>query len=327
MKRLVVFLALLASMLSIKAEEMYVEISPNGSTITFYYDDLKSSREGAVYEIDGDVWKNQLLDCCGEGWVKNITTAVFDDSFEDARPTSTSCWFFRLSNLESINYMDYFLNTSEVTDMSQMFCGCYDLNHLNVSNFDTGKVTDMQGMFCECMFLLDLDVSNFDTSNVTDMQGMFSNCEMLSNLNVSNFDTRKVTDMSGMFYESRTIKKLDLSSFDTSNVTDMGGMFYGCTSLDSLDISRFDVSKVEIFEDMCLYVGSERDPCILTISEGFDFRKDIDLSRDYFIWWSGYFRLLVSGSHGPEMYVAKSTDGSTLRFYYDVLRCRRKGTV
>ena len=327
MKRLVVFLVLLASMLSIKAEEMYVVKSSDGSTLTFYYDDLKSSREGTVYEIDGDVWKNKLLDCCGEGWVKNITTAVFDDSFEDARPTSTSCWFFRLSNLESINYMDYFLNTSEVTDMSQMFCGCYDLNHLNVSNFDTGKVTDMEGMFSECMFLLDLDVSNFDTSNVTDMQGMFSNCEMLSNLNVSNFDTRKVTDMSGMFYESRTIKKLDLSSFDTSNVTDMGGMFYGCTSLDSLDISRFDVSKVEIFEDMCLYVGKEKDPCILTISEGFDFRKDIDLSRDYFIWWSGYFRLLVSGSHGPEMYVAKSTDGSTLRFYYDDLKSWRKGTV
>ena len=48
MKRLVVFLVLLASVLSIKAAEMYVEISPDGSTITFYYDDLKSSREGIL---------------------------------------------------------------------------------------------------------------------------------------------------------------------------------------------------------------------------------------------------------------------------------------
>ena len=343
MKRLVLFLVLLASMLSIKAEEMYAEISPNGSTLTFYYDDLKSSREGTVFGINE--WRDlqiQNSENSITSWGDGITSAVFDASFKDARPTNTSYWFYFMTDLTTIENLEY-LNTSEVTDMSymfeectsltslnldnfntdkvtdmsSMFSACANIRYLDVSGFDTHNVTDMNHMFSECYGLLSLDLGNFDTgkvtnmsnmfllcyslrsidlnsfntSNVTDMQGMFFNCEMLSNLNVSNFDTRKVTDMSGMFYESRTIKKLDLSSFDTSNVTDMGGMFYGCTSLDSLDISRFDVSKVEIFEDMCLYVGSERDPCILTISEGFNFREEIDFSGDYFMWQGGYFRL------------------------------------
>ena len=353
MKRLVVFLVLLASMLSIKAAEMYVVKSSDGSTLTFYYDDLKSSREGTVYGVDE--WRNlqnQNSENSITSWGDGITSAVFDASFKDARPTNTSYWFYFMTDLTTIENLEY-LNTSEVkdmknmfrectrltslnldnfntgkvTDMSSMFSACANIRDLDVSGFDTHNVTDMSSMFSECYGLMSLNLSNFDTSNVMNMEGMFFYCEWLYSLNVSNFDTRKVTDMSGMFYECRVIESLDLSSFDTSNVTDMGGMFYGCTSLDSLDISRFDVSKVEIFEDMCLYVGKEKDPCILTISEGFDFRKDIDLSRDYFIWWSGYFRLLVSGSHGPEMYVAKSTDGSTLRFYYDDLKSWRKGTV
>ena len=79
MKRLVVFLVLLASVLSIKAAEMYVEVSPDGSTITFYYDDLKSSREGTVYEIDENSeseknWLHFLF--YNEEEVMNITTAV-----------------------------------------------------------------------------------------------------------------------------------------------------------------------------------------------------------------------------------------------------------
>ena len=343
MKRLVVFLVLLASMLSIKAAEMYVVKSTDGSTITFYYDDLKSSREGTVFGINE--WRDlriQNFEGGNSSLADGITSAVFDVSFKDARPTNTSYWFYFMTDLTTIENLEY-LNTSEVTDMSYMFeectsltslnldnfntdkvtdmssmfsaCAniryldvsgfdthnvtdmnhmfseCYGLLSLDLGNFDTGNVTDMSSMFWGCSSLQHIDLSNFDTSNVMNMEGMFSNCEWLYSLNVSNFDTRKVTDMSGMFYECRAIESLDLSSFDTRNVTDMGGMFYGCTSLDSLDISRFDVSKVEIFEDMCLYVGSERDPCILTISEGFNFREEIDFSGDYFMWQGGYFRL------------------------------------
>ena len=280
MKRLVVFLVLLASVLSIKAAEMYVEVSPDGSTITFYYDDLKSSREGTVYEIDENSeseknWLHFLF--YNEEEVMNITTAVFDSSFANARPTSTERWFCELINLQSIENIQY-LNTSEVTYMGEMFYGCSSLSRIDVTHFDTSKVTDMHwmfggcssleyvnvgnfnthnvrsmwGMFDLCSSLRYTDVSHFDTSNVEDIAGLFRECWNLVEIDVSHFDTHNVKEMSYMFWNCGHLLSLDVSHFDTSNVTNMMGMFYRCLSLQNLDLSNFNTSKVTQMNEMFL---------------------------------------------------------------------------
>ena len=97
------------------------------------------------------------------------------------------------------------LDTSNVTDMSRMFWGCYNLTELDVSSFDTSNVTDMSGMFWGCRNLTALDVSSFDTSNVTSMGG----------------------DFCGMFGVDYRLTELNLNGFNTSNVTNMGEMFMG----------------------------------------------------------------------------------------------------
>ena len=66
--------------------------------------------------------------------------------------------------------------------MDGMFCGCYSLNELNLSNFNTNNVTDMDSMFYGCSSLKELNLSNFNTNNVTDMFSMFYKCtEQLKN--------------------------------------------------------------------------------------------------------------------------------------------------
>ena len=45
----------------------------------------------------------------------------------------------------------------------------------------------MTAMFQECYELEYLDLTNFNTSNVTDMSGMFNECNKLKYLNVPNF--------------------------------------------------------------------------------------------------------------------------------------------
>ena len=253
MKRLVVFLVLLASVLSIKAAEMYVVISTDGSTVTFYYDDEKYSKEGIVCGIEDGTWCEKLKESIqlpreiyeddpNMIHAYNITSAVFDSSFKNARPTSTSCWFLGFESLCSIENIEY-LNTSEVKDMSSMFSSCQNLKSINLSSFDTRKVTNMSCMFDGCRSLENPDVSGFDTRNVKDMSYMFSRSDIL-NLDLSNFDTRSVTDMSYMFYLSSSLTRLDLSGFDTRNVTNMEFMFDGCYSLTSLDLSNFDTHNV-----------------------------------------------------------------------------------
>ena len=169
-----------------------------------------------------------------------------------------------IANESMIGYFDAFykmtaidlsaLDTSEVTDMRNMFSDCSSLTSLDVSNFDTSQVTDMSGMFSGefggLMNIEEINISNFDTSKVTNMSGMFNNCRSLTSLDLSNFDTSKVTDMSSIFFRCSSLTSLDVSNFDTSKVTDMSFMFSGCSSLTSLDLSKFDTSKVTNMRQM-----------------------------------------------------------------------------
>ena len=172
---------------------------------------------------------------------QSCTRVVIEESFKDVRVTSTSGWFAGcdMHTIEGIEY----LNTSEVTSMSNMF-GCPNLSSIDVSHFDTRKVKYMQGMFCSCKKIETIDLSSFDTSNVLDMTNMFGNCNELKTLNLSNFNTSKVTNMAWMFRECYALADIDLSSFNTANVTSMNNMFLSCSSLTSLDLTKFNTEKV-----------------------------------------------------------------------------------
>jgi surface protein len=136
------------------------------------------------------------------------------------------------------------LDTSNSTNMYQMFGNCAFLQTLDLSKLNTNKVTDMSNMFYSCSNLTNLDVSKFDTTNATTMASMFSNCSKTTVLNLSNFNTVNVKNMSSMFSGCRSLTNLDISNFNTSKVTNMSSMFNGCSSLTNLDISNFDTSKV-----------------------------------------------------------------------------------
>lgn len=109
------------------------------------------------------------------------------------------------------------------------------LKSIDISSFNTSNVTNMSNMFKQCSSLTVLDVSALNTSNVTNMSDMFSNCASLKSLDLSTFDTNKVKDMSFMFFWS-ALTSLNLSSFDTSNVTNMNSMFQMCNSLTTLTL-------------------------------------------------------------------------------------------
>ncbi len=129
------------------------------------------------------------------------------------------------------------LDTSSVTDMSDMFSGCASLESINLSGFDTSSVIGMTGMFHNCGSLESIDLSGFDTSSVTDMSYMFRGCASLKSIDLSCFDTSSVWDMSNMFSCCTSLESIDLSSFDTSSVEDTESMFYGCgTAEKPLDV-------------------------------------------------------------------------------------------
>ena len=224
------------------APRVYAELV--GSTLTFYYDYLKASRTGTLYELN-----------TGNGfpeWKSNntsVTTVVFDVSFADARPTSCYYWFSGMGNLTTITGIEN-LKTDEVTQMRSMFSGCSKLTSLDVSGFNTEKVKSMDFMFDHCSGLTCLDVSGFNTAEVSSMRSMFDHCSGLTSLDVSRFNTAKVTNMESMFEGCSGLTSLDVSGFNTANVTSMPLMFYNCSSLTSLDVSGFNTENVLYMRSM-----------------------------------------------------------------------------
>ena len=99
--------------------------------------------------------------------------------------TNCSYMFYQVS-VSSLDVST--LNTENVTDMSNMFYGCEQLETLDVSNFDVAKVTNFSNMFGACVKLTELDLSSFHTKTNAFFTSMFYYCTSLTRLDIRNFD-------------------------------------------------------------------------------------------------------------------------------------------
>lgn len=143
--------------------------------------DVLSVDDEYTYEKDGvsytGIIQNTNLEEGRNPLGSNATKIVFLD---DIQPVYLS--FKSSSTVTSIEGMKEHVDTSKLTDTSEMFYGLSKLTSVDVSGFNTGKVTDMQDMFDGCAALTELDVSGFNTSNVTNMADMFYNCAKVKKL-------------------------------------------------------------------------------------------------------------------------------------------------
>ena len=179
---------------------------------------------------------------------------TIDVSNWDTGNVESMAWMFAYNqNLTKIKGLKSF-DTSNVTNMNDMFDYCTSINDLDVSNFDTSNVTSMRYMFSNCFSLENLDVSGWNTQNVTNMLGLFNSCRSLKSINVSNWDTSNVETMNAMFSSCFSITTLNLCSFDTSKVTDMSHMFSYNSNLNTIFVSsKWNTSNVTNNENMFLY--------------------------------------------------------------------------
>ena len=223
----------------------YACYTPSNTTLTFYYDNQRSSRTGTTYDLNTG---NSYTGWETDGTYSNVTKVVFDPSFADARPTTTFGWFYDMTNLQSITGLNY-LNTSEVTNMAWMFTYCENLTSIDVSHFNTSKVTNMKYMFSGCWLLTSLDLSSFNTSKVTDMRWMFYGSNNLRTIYVGN-------------------------GWSTAAVTSSNYMFNGCTSLVGGQGTTYDSSHTD--KAYARIDGGPSNPGYFTAKGGAFLRGDVN---------------------------------------------------
>lgn len=232
-------------------DPQFANLIPEQATSTLFTDEVAPKGTSTIdltVVKDGDV----------VGWLDGTTWKV---STQDPSKTVTfnenCCGMFSNPKLTRISFDN--IDTSNVTDMCDMFCGCKNITQLDLSNFDTSKVEYMPEMFDGCSNLTSLDVSGFDTSKVTTMSSMFWECLNLTSLDVSSFNTSNVENMRGMFYSCSSLTSLDLSGFDTSKVTKMSSMLRECSNLANIYVGR-KWSTEKATESYSMFLKSEKLP-------------------------------------------------------------------
>ena len=171
-------------------------------------------------------------------------------------------------------------DTSEVTDMNELFMSAYEFNQ-PIGNWDVSNVANMVGMFKSAVIfnhpLNNWDVSNvtymsfmfesamsynqplgdWDVSSVTDMGDMFRDAEEF-NQSIGNWDVSKVIDMSSMFSGAKAFNK-SIGDWNTSSVTDVSYMFSGAEAFNQ-DISAWNTSSVTNMKNMFFAAESFNQP-------------------------------------------------------------------
>lgn len=183
-----------ASEFSLLQAVPFVEWNTTTNNLIFKYGNKPADVPGeySCFDINGQTeWHPEWSEIFKK---PEVTTVVFDESFRYFYPTSCREWFstgYYLKNIEGLEY----LNTNEVTDMSQMFKACYSLPNIDLTHFNTDKVTEMDQMFYACWSLTTLDLSEFNTSSVATMYQMFMSCNSLQTVYVNcNFTTENCND-------------------------------------------------------------------------------------------------------------------------------------
>ena len=137
-----------------------------------------------------------------------------------------------------------FFDTSNVTDISNMFSKCSSL--ISIPKIDTSNVTIMIGAFTLCSSLT--TIPHIDTTKVTNMYRMFNGCSSLTTIPLLN--TSNVTDMEYMFNGCTWLTSIP--QIDTTNVTSMEYIFSGCKSLKYLGgFKNLSISVTSYFLEQC----------------------------------------------------------------------------
>ena len=127
----------------------------------------------------------------------------------------------------------------------------------NLNDINTSRITDMSNLFVDIKLRQNIDISQWDVSNVKDMHNMFYGYKNF-NCHLSKWNVSSVENMNCMFFNCQKFN-CDLSKWDVSNVEDMSNMFDGCRKFNS-DLSKWKVSNTTNTYGMFVYSGMREIP-------------------------------------------------------------------
>lgn len=250
MKKLTLLFLFVLTCVCTRAAELYTVWDHNSYTLTFYYDNNRTSSTGddvVLIEPGTNYWAQYgtLVDkIVMDASIKNYQPTTLKEFFQN--PTYT-IWF---RNVRSITNLSY-LNTANATSMERMFENMMSLKSVDLSNFNTAKVTSMYRMFANCMALNEVNLTQFNASKVTTTGGMFSGCEKLNSITWGDgFKTNMIEYAAEMFYGCKNLYSMDLSRFNLTINKSFLNMFGGCETLTTVAFGSYKQTAAQSYGNM-----------------------------------------------------------------------------
>lgn len=161
-----------------------------------------------AYEGSYTITENAVLPTNGKRMTSDLTVNVPTGgntlkTLLDA--TKTAAYLFQIYQGNAVADLIKYGDTSEVTDMNNMFYNCTNITSIPL--LDTSKVTNMGGMFYGCLALTSIPLLN--TGNVTSMSSMFRSCSALTSIPA--LDASKVTSFINTFANSPSITEIKMT--------------------------------------------------------------------------------------------------------------------
>lgn len=209
----------------------------------------QSSIDRQVYicntKLTSDYFKWGSAQAISSGY--NVNIELTDDKF--VFPTNAYKLFYGAINA---NWSDFKLDkwdTSQCTNMNELFYSCPNLTSVDLSGVDFSNVTTAEMMFYNCKNLTSINMRNAKVDSLVSASRMFDGCHKLVSIDVSGWNVQKLENMSMMF-RATAVSTIDLSSWNATNITNLESTFDQCSNLTSLDISGLRTSKVTTMAGM-----------------------------------------------------------------------------
>lgn len=184
------------------------------------------------WEWDASYYKNGSV----KGYrIEKRAIIAGDGSGKIVLPADCSGMFGRSNyglDTENLTGLTLF-DTAKVTNMNRMFSSENRVNEfrsLDLSNFNTSNVTDIANMFTWCPRIDTLDISNFDLSKVKTMNNPpFSKCKF--KVVIGNM---RIGTLLNLFRDYEYSGDIDLMDIDTSNINIFSYCFYNSPNITNI---------------------------------------------------------------------------------------------
>ena len=105
------------------------------------------------------------------------------------------------------------------------------ISSIDLSNFDSSKVTQIDYLFCGCIMLEEINFTNFTTAGVQNLSYVFHNCRLIKEVNLSNFKINNPKVLNCLFKYCYALEIIDFGGANYSNVQSATFMFKNISNL------------------------------------------------------------------------------------------------